>query len=150
MGSDWSTTLTGSQKGLAGGCEVRKKPICDPNFRRRGCILWMSAGIGKPFDPGSWLAPEGMDCGCQGCSLVAGPREGSLRLCQVIQSQPSAYFSGFEVPGFLFKSLRSLLRPNACLLVARSSKEMKCTGMPKKVLATLFLHAAGNLTPLSR
>ena len=62
--------------------------------------------------------------------------------------QPTAYFSGFEVPGFLFKSLRSLLRPNACLLAARSSKEMKCTGMPKKVLATLFLHAAGNLTPV--
>jgi hypothetical protein len=25
----------------------------------------------------------------------------------------------------------------------RSSREMKCTGTPKKVLATLFLHASG-------
>ena len=60
----------------------------------------------------------------------------------------SVYVSDFEVPGFLFKSLRSLLRPNACLLATRSSREMKCTGMPKKVLATLFLHAPENLTPV--
>src|ERR1700693_1506861 len=32
----------------------------------------------------------------------------------------------------------SLLRPKACLLATRSSREMKCTGTPKKVLATLF------------
>jgi hypothetical protein len=47
-----------------------------------------------------------------------------------------SYFAGFL--GLCFRSLRSLLRPKARLLAARSSKEMKCTGTPKKVLATLF------------
>lgn len=57
-----------------------------------------------------------------------------------------SYFAGFV--GLYFRSLRSLLRPKARLLAARSSKEMKCTGTPKKVLATLFLQAAANSTPV--
>ena len=50
--------------------------------------------------------------------------------------------------GFCFRSFKSLLRPKACLLATRSSREMKFTGTPKKVLATLFLHASGNSTPV--
>src|SRR5712692_8692806 len=50
--------------------------------------------------------------------------------------------------GFCFRSFRSLLRPRACLFVTRSSREMKFTGIPKKVLATLFRHASGNSTPV--
>src|SRR5438067_1205362 len=41
---------------------------------------------------------------------------------------------------FCFKSFKSLLRPKACLLATRSSREMKFTGTPKNVLVTLFLH----------
>jgi hypothetical protein len=36
-----------------------------------------------------------------------------------------------------FRSSKSLLRPRALLFVARSSREMKCTGTPKKVLGIL-------------
>src|SRR5271169_2893209 len=50
--------------------------------------------------------------------------------------------------GFCFRSFKSLLRPKACLFATRSSREMKCTGTPKKVLATLFPHASGNSTPV--
>src|ERR1700720_4111836 len=50
--------------------------------------------------------------------------------------------------GFCFRSFKSLLRPRACLLATRSSREMKFTGTPKKVLATLFLHASGNWPPV--
>src|SRR5882762_1152630 len=50
--------------------------------------------------------------------------------------------------GFCFRSFTSLLRPRACLFVTRSSREMKFTGTPKKVLATLFPHASGNSTPV--
>jgi hypothetical protein len=34
------------------------------------------------------------------------------------------------------------------LLIGSQVNKMKCTGTPKKVLATLFLHASGNLTPV--
>jgi hypothetical protein len=50
--------------------------------------------------------------------------------------------------GFCFRSFKSLLRPKACLLATRSSREMKFTGTSKKVLATLFLHASRNATPV--
>ncbi len=60
----------------------------------------------------------------------------------------TTYFSKFLLFGFCFKSFRSLLRPGARLLAMRSSREMKCTGTPKNVLATLFVHASANSTPV--
>jgi hypothetical protein len=60
----------------------------------------------------------------------------------------TTYFFGFAVFGFCCRSFRSLLRPKARLFVTRSSSEMKCTGTPKNVLATLFVHASGKSTPV--
>jgi hypothetical protein len=58
----------------------------------------------------------------------------------------SAYFSGLAEFEFRLRSVRSLSRPKARLLVKRSSREMKCTGTPKKLLATFFCYASENST----
>jgi len=56
----------------------------------------------------------------------------------------SLHFYDFAPFRFCFRSFKSLLRPKACLFVTRSSREIKCTGTPKKVLATRFSHASEN------
>jgi hypothetical protein len=58
-----------------------------------------------------------------------------LRTLNCAKVGKAHYLSDFMRFGFCFRSLRSLLRPKACLLAMRSSREMKCTGTPKKVLA---------------
>jgi len=57
----------------------------------------------------------------------------------------------FERPDFQFclRSFTSLVRPRACLFAIKSSSEMKFTGTPKNVLATLLFQAWRNATPVS-
>jgi hypothetical protein len=86
---------------------------------------------------------------CTGQAISARIRPGELRAAlrsQLLRSTTHFFESVLFV--FCFRSFRSLLRPRACLFVTRSSREMKFTGTPKKVLATLFLHASGNSTPV--
>ena len=73
-------------------------------------------------------------------------RENSERRSAASFSVSTTHFFEPVLFGFRFRSFRSLPRPKARLLVKRSSREMKCTGTPKKVLATFFLHASENST----
>ena len=73
--------------------------------------------------------------------------EGKMRR-ERLKKRQRLTFSEFLLFGFCFRSFRSLSRPKARLFAMRSSREMKCTGTPKNVLSTLFVHASANSTPV--